>query len=96
MELKLVTNTSRNAVIELTESGKYYTEKQYEIFVNDEKFMDSDKVITSLYGLTPDTEYKVFVDGTNIGKMKSNLAGKISISIEVEPEKQYKIQVVKL
>ena len=44
----------------------------------------------------PDTEYKVFVDGTNIGKMKSNLAGKISISIEVEPEKQYKIQVVKL
>ena len=40
MELKLVTNTSRNAVIELTESGKYYTEKQYEIFVNDEKFMD--------------------------------------------------------
>ena len=36
------------------------------------------------------------VDGTNIGKMKSNLAGKISISIEVEPEKQYKIQVVKL
>ena len=46
--------------------------------------------------LEPDTEYKVFVDGTNIGKMKSNLAGKISISIEVEPEKQYKIQVVKL
>lgn len=46
--------------------------------------------------LEPDTEYKVFVDGTNIGKMKSNLAGKISISIEVEHEKQYKIQVVKL
>lgn len=46
--------------------------------------------------LEPDTEYKVFVDGTNIGKMKSNLAGKISISIEVELEKQYKIQVVKL
>ena len=68
MELKLVTNTSRNAVIELTESGKYYTEKQYEIFVNDEKFMDSDKVITSLYGLTPDTEYKVSViyDGKTI------------------------------
>lgn len=46
--------------------------------------------------LEPDTEYKVFVDGTNIGKMKSNLAGKISVSIEVELEKQYKIQVVKL
>ena len=46
--------------------------------------------------LEPYKEYKVFVDGTNIGKMKSNLAGKISVSIEVEPEKQYKIQVVKL
>lgn len=27
MELKLVTNTSRNAVVELTDSGRYYTEK---------------------------------------------------------------------
>ena len=27
MELVLVTNTARNAVVELTESGKYYSEK---------------------------------------------------------------------
>ena len=46
--------------------------------------------------LEPDTEYKILVDGTNIGKMKSNLAGKINISIEIEPEKKTKIQVVKL
>lgn len=45
--------------------------------------------------LEPDTEYKVFVDGTNIGKMKTNLAGKISISIEIEPEKKTDIQIVK-
>ena len=45
--------------------------------------------------LEPDTEYKVFVDGTNIGKMKTNLAGKISISIEIEPEKKTNIQIVK-
>ena len=42
MELKLVTNTSRNAVVELTDSGRYYTEKSYEIYVNGQKFMDSD------------------------------------------------------
>ncbi len=68
MELKLVTNTSRNAVVELTDSGRYYTEKSYEIYVNGQKFMDSDKVITSLYGLIPDTEYEVSAvyDGNNI------------------------------
>ena len=68
MELKLVTNTSRNAVVELTDSGRYYTEKSYEIYVNGHKFMDSDKVITSLYGLIPDTEYEVSAvyDGNNI------------------------------
>ena len=38
---------------------------------------------------------KTFVDGTNIGKMKTNLAGKISISIEIEPEKKTDIQIVK-
>ena len=48
-----------------------------------------------LIGERPDAIINI-VDGTNIGKMKSNLAGKISISIEIEPEKQYKIQVVKL
>lgn len=59
MELKLVNVTGRSAVVELTESGKYYTEKQYAIYVNGSKYMDSDKVITSIYGLEPDTEYKV-------------------------------------
>lgn len=59
MELKLVISTSRSAVVELTDSGKYYTEKAYEIYVNGDKYMDSDKVVTSLYGLTPDTEYEV-------------------------------------
>ena len=43
MELKLVTNTARSAVLELTESGKFYTESQYDIYVNDEKYMERNK-----------------------------------------------------
>lgn len=68
MELILVTKTSRSAVIELTESGKYYTDKKYEIYVNGEKYMDGEKVITSIYGLLPDTEYEISVnyDGNKI------------------------------
>lgn len=57
--LKFVTATSRSAVVELTESGKFYTEKPYEIYVDGSKYMDSEKVITTLYGLKPDTLYKV-------------------------------------
>ena len=60
MELKLVTNTARSAVLELTESGKFYTESQYDIYVNDEKYMESNKVITSLFDLKPDTDYNVY------------------------------------
>ena len=60
MELKLVTNTARSAVLELTESGKFYTELQYDIYVNGEKYMESNKVITSLFDLKPDTDYNVY------------------------------------
>ena len=60
MELKLVINTARSAVVELTESGKYYTYKEYEIFVNGKKLMDSDRVITSIYDLKPDTDYEIY------------------------------------
>lgn len=69
MELKLVAKTGRNAVVELTESGKFYSDKQYEIYVNNKKFADSDKVITSLYNLKPDTTYsvKAIYDGQEFG-----------------------------
>ncbi len=36
MELKLVAKTARCVVVELTESGKYFTEKEYELVINDQ------------------------------------------------------------
>ena len=62
MELKLVMKTTRNVVVELTDSGKFYSEKPYEIMVDGVKFMDSDRVVTTLYGLKPDTEYEIGVN----------------------------------
>lgn len=61
MELKLVMKTTRSIVFELTDSGKYYTKKAYEIYVNGAKYMDGDRVVTSLYNLKPDTEYTIEV-----------------------------------
>ena len=69
MELVLVTNTARSAVVELTEAGKYYSEKEYDIYVNGEHFAHTDKQITSLYGFKPDTEYEITAvyDGKEYG-----------------------------
>ncbi len=46
--------------------------------------------------LEPENEYKVYVDGTNVGKMKTNLGGKLVISVELNPDQISKIKVEKL
>ena len=43
----------------------------------------------------PEKVYRVYVDDTNIGKIKSNLGGKISFSIETDPGEPVKVLVVK-
>ena len=47
-------------------------------------------------GLEAEKEYKVFVNDTNIGRMKSSLGGKISLSIELDEGETAKVRVVKL
>ncbi|WP_405725698.1 endosialidase [Anaerotignum sp.] len=34
--------------------------------------------------LEPETEYKILIDDVNVGKMKSNLAGKVNFSVELQ------------
>ncbi len=46
--------------------------------------------------LEPEKEYKVFIDDVNIGEMKTNLGGKLVLSVEIEAGKASKIKVVKL
>ena len=41
---------------------------------------DEDSQIT--VGLKDDTEYEVFIDGKNVGTMKTGLGGKLSLSVE--------------
>lgn len=33
-------------------------------------------------------EYKVFIDNTNVGMMKANLGGKLTLSVELSEEQQ--------
>jgi hypothetical protein len=46
--------------------------------------------------LESEKEYKVFLDDTNVGKMKTNLGGKLNISIEINPSQVVSVKVVKL
>lgn len=70
MEITHILHTARNAVIEMKDGGRYYTKKPYRILVNGEEKLTTEKTITSLYDLKPDTEVKVEVfDGeTKVGE----------------------------
>jgi len=43
----------------------------------------------------PEKDYKVLVDDTNIGKIRSSLSGKISFSVELNPGEIAKVQINK-
>ena len=45
-------------------------------------------------GLKEDTEYNVNVAGRDIGKIKTNLGGKLSFSVELEGKGEINVKVV--
>lgn len=54
---------------------------------------DEDAQIT--VGLAEDTEYEVTVNGKSIGKMKTNLGGKMNISVELAGAGEVKVSIIK-
>ena len=45
--------------------------------------------------LEADSEYIVYMDDVNVGDMRTNLSGKLSVSAELEPDKSVEVKVVK-
>lgn len=54
---------------------------------------DEDAQIT--VGLEEDTGYTVYVNDVNVGEMKTNLSGKLSISVELASVGEVKVKIVK-
>lgn len=54
---------------------------------------DADAQIT--VGLEEDTEYSVSVGGANVGTMKTNLSGKLSVSVELENAGEVAVRIIK-
>ena len=46
-------------------------------------------------GLAEDTEYEVDVDGTSAGRMKTNLGGKLSVSVELAGAGDVRVDIKK-
>ena len=79
-------------ITKLERNGKFVYESVpgtavHEFRANDKKVMfdvegEVDAQVT--LELEPETEYKVYVSDVYVGKMKTNLGGKLSISVELE------------
>ena len=54
---------------------------------------DEDAQIT--VGLEDDTEYEVFINDESVGKMKTNLGGKLNMSVELAGAGEVKVKIVK-
>ena len=61
MELKLLMRSARSATLELADGGIYNTKETYQIFLNGVLAKETNQVITSVFGLKPETGYVVLV-----------------------------------
>ena len=93
-----------NEITKLERNGMFVYESVPGTVVHD--FRATDKAVNFLVEGTEDSqvtleleaekEYKIHVDKVYVGKMKTNLGGKLNISVELEPSKQVDILVEKM
>lgn len=57
--------------------------------------VEGDEDAQIIVGLEDDTEYNVFVNDANIGRMKTNLGGKLNISIELADAGEVSVKIEK-
>ena len=57
--------------------------------------VEGDKDAQITVQLENDTDYEVYVDGAALGSMKTNMSGKLSVSVELEEGTSVKVKAVK-
>ena len=71
----------------------------HNLFVDEKEFkftVEGPKDAEITIEIEPEKEYKIFINDTNVGKMKTNLGGKLMLSVELEENKNSEIKVIKL
>ena len=46
-------------------------------------------------GLTENEEYEVLIDEVNVGRMTTNISGKLSVSVELEKDRPVEVKVIR-
>lgn len=93
---KEITKLEKNGMI-VYESVPGTAVEQLDITDNQVKFIVEgfgDSQIT--LELEAEKEYKIYIDDINLGKMRTNLGGKLTLSVELEEDNKATIRVVKL
>lgn len=57
-------------------------------------FVEGQKDAQITLGLTEDSLFEIYINGSNAGEMKTNLSGKLSLSVELEAQDQVEVRVV--
>lgn len=72
MRFQIIFQTSRRVTIEFLDFGIYHTDREYRLLLNGQEVMVSQKVVQSISGLKPDTEYELTAeaDGESSGPVR--------------------------
>ncbi|MBT9775471.1 glycoside hydrolase family 28 protein [Clostridium sp. MCC353] len=62
MEFNIIFQTSRKITIEVKDYGIWYARRNYRIYINGEPVMTSGRVVQTVSGLKPDTEYTIWIE----------------------------------
>lgn len=58
--------------------------------------VEGDKDAQITVGLNDETEYEVFIAGNSMGKMKTGLGGKLSLSVELEAVGEVPVKIIQV
>ena len=92
-----------NEITKLEKNGMFIYEsvpgsfvERYRTTENEESFsVSAAGDVQFTLELEADCEYEVFIDGESAGKMMTNISGKLSVSIELNPDERADVRIVK-
>lgn len=62
MKFNIIFQSARSIVIELLDAGIYQLENEYCIYLNNELYLKSKKIVQTIDGLKPDTSYDLYIE----------------------------------
>lgn len=65
MEVKILMKSARSVTLELADGGLYETKEPYRLYLNGKLEKETKQVITSVFGLKPETFYEVMIQKGN-------------------------------